>query len=197
VRLTLVSASPRRHELLSKLGIPFDVYPTDAKELWEADNARELAILNARIKVERSSFSGDRSRLLLGADTLISLEDRIFGKAADGASARVMLATLSGRVHDVITGVCLSGPARSPSLDLLSVERAAISRVQFRDLTARDIEDYLASDEWRDKAGAYAIQGLGNTLISKLDGDYDNVVGLPTTLIHDLLGTHFGHCRFL
>ena len=197
VRLTLVSASPRRHELLAKLDLPFDVVPSSADELTTAASGRELSILNARLKVERSSCAEDRSRVLIGADTVVALDGRFFGKAEDADDARRILQELSGQTHDVITGVCISGPAPGPDLSFVRVEFADVSRVQFHDLTDDIIESYLRSGEWEGKAGAYAIQGAGGRLVSGLEGDLDNVIGLPTTLINDLLRSHFGHCRFL
>ena len=196
VRFTLVSASPRRYELLQRLGIPFDVVPSNAVERWAAADAVELAQINARRKVERSAHHRAPDRLLLGADTLIAFDGRLFGKPAGRESARRMLETLSGRCHEVITGVCVSGPAAS-SHEIVTVESAARSHVQFRSLNPSDIESYLRSGEWAGKAGAYAIQDVGRALVEYLDGDYENVVGLPTELIHELLARHFRHCRFL
>ena len=196
VRLTLVSASPRRRELLGKLGLPFDVLPSAAAERWAATDALELAQINARRKVEKSIHYRARDRLLLGADTIIAFDGRIFGKPAGRESAGRMLHALSGRWHEVVTGVCLSGPAVS-GLETSTIESAASTRVRFRSLSSSDIEGYLAGGEWNGKAGAYAIQDAGRALVEKLDGDYENVVGLPTELIHELLSRHFRHCRFL
>jgi septum formation protein len=198
VRLTLVSASPRRRELLAKLGIPFEVQPSVVAEQWAAPDGCELAEVNARRKVERSSWFGDRSRVLLGADTIVVFEHRLFGKPVGRESAHRMLTALSGRWHEVLTGVCLSGPAletlRRPPVMISTV---AVSRVRFRDLSPAHIRSYLDSGEWRGKAGAYAIQDSGRGLVAELDGDFDNVVGLPSSLIHDLLTQHFSHCLFL
>lgn len=196
VRLTLVSASPRRRELLGKLGLPFEVVPSHAAERWAAPDAVELAQVNARRKVEKSVHFRASDRLLLGADTIIAFDGRVFGKPAGRESAERMLHALSGRPHEVITGVCLSGPAAS-DIETITVESAASSRVHFRSLSSPQIEAYLRTDEWKDKAGAYAIQDAGGALVEKLDGDYENVVGLPTGLIHELLARHFRHCRFL
>jgi septum formation protein len=107
-----------------------------------------------------------------------------------------MLHALSGRWHEVITGVCLSGPAVS-NHETSTIESAARTRVCFRSLSSSDIESYLAGGEWSGKAGAYAIQGTGGALVESVEGDYENVVGLPTELIHELLSRHFSHCRFL
>lgn len=195
VRLTLVSASPRRTELLRKLKVPFDICPSHASERWGSEDAASLAIENARRKLERSSFLGDRSRLLLGADTIIQLDHRFLGKPAGPQSARRMLRVLSDRQHRVITGICLSGPAPRHNEPPFWVEAAAISHVTFQKLSPRQIREYLNSGEWRDKAGAYAIQGFAREFVRRLDGDFDNVVGLPVQLIHELLREKFIHLR--
>jgi septum formation protein len=196
VCLTLVSASPRRKQLLGTLGHPFDVVPSGAAERWAAADARDLALVNARRKVERSVYYRSPDRLLCGADTIIACNGCLLGKPVGRESARRMLEALSGRWHEVITGVCLSGPGLSAG-ETLTIESAACSRVQFFALSPSDVERYLRSGEWEGKAGGYAIQDSGRALVERLEGDYENVVGLPTELIHELLARHFGHCRFL
>jgi septum formation protein len=196
VRLTLVSASPRRRELLERLGLPFDVLPSNAAERWAAADARELAQVNARRKVEKSVHYRALDRLLLGADTIIAFDGRVFGKPAGRESAGRMLRTLSGRWHEVVTGVCLSGPAVS-GVEPVTIASSVLSRVRFRALSSFEIEAYLDAGEWHGKAGAYAIQDAGGALVETLDGGRENVIGLPTELIHELLARHFRHCRFL
>jgi len=151
---------------------------------------------NARRKVEASPMHGDPARLLLGADTLIAVDGDTFGKPVGLDAARRMLQRLSDRWHEVVTGVCLSGPDGTGGAvrDVIGV---AVSRVRFRHLTRADVTAYLATGEWRGKAGAYAIQDARRSLVDTLDGDFDNVVGLPLELIRELLEEHFGHCRFL
>ena len=195
VRLTLISASPRRAELLRKLGVPFDIYPSRTAEHWMSENAASLAVNNALRKVERSPYFGDRSRLLLGADTIIQADRRFLGKPAGPESARRMLQFLSDKPHEVITGVCLSGPGQYGDEVFLRAEAVATTRVTFHHLTSEQVRNYLDSGEWRDKAGAYAIQGLARHFVAHLDGDFDNVVGLPVQLIHDILREKFVHCR--
>jgi septum formation protein len=199
VRLTLVYSSPRRRELLQKLGIPFDIRPSHASERWIATECTALATLNASRKVEGSSLFGDGTRLLLGADTIVVLGSRPFGKPAGIESARRMLVALSGNTHLVITGISLAGPAPAPipTRPIIRVEASAQTHVRFRPLTDSDIGAYLETGEWLGKAGAYAIQESGSDLVSNIDGDFDNVVGLPVTLLNDLLSKHFSHCRFL
>ncbi len=161
-----------------------------------AESPMQLAMDNARRKVERSPLFGDRSRVLIGADTLISCESRLLGKPAGIESAQRMLKFLSGRTHEVITGVCISGSSAAPESSLQICADAATSRVSFRELSPAQLRDYLASGEWQGKAGAYAIQGLAGSFVTELDGDYNNVVGLPIQLIHDLLRQKFVHSRF-
>ena len=195
VRLTLVSASPRRAELLRRLSVPFDVIPSRAAEHWAGPDASTLAIENARRKVERSSRFGDRSRLLLGADTLLQVNSQLLGKPAGAVSASQMLEKLSGREHEVITGVYITGPSEAGEGPPIWAEASVSSVVRFHELSRNQIREYIDSGEWRDKAGAYAIQGLGQKFVAHLDGDFDNVVGLPVQVIHDLLIEKFVHFR--
>jgi septum formation protein len=195
-RLTLVSASPRRAELLQQLGVPFDIFPSQASERWITGSGIELAVDNARRKVERSPLYGDRSRLLLGADTVIQVDSRILGKPAGPESAQRMLQLLSGREHEVITGVCLAAPAADPQAPFVSTEAAAVSRVTFHGLSSEKIRSYVRSGEWEGKAGAYAIQGTAGEFVAHLEGEFDNVVGLPVQLIRDLIRQNFLYCRF-
>lgn len=179
------------------MGLPFDVQPSDVAERWCRPDPEDVVRHNACRKVERSRYYRDRSRVLLGADTIIAFDGGMFGKPAGRESARRMLSALSGRWHQVITGVRLSGPHSSDRFDLCEIGAAAVTRVRFRDLSPSQIVGYLRSGEWQDKAGAYAIQGLGRALVDVVDGDFENVVGLPVHLIHGLLEEHFSHCRFL
>ena len=191
-----MSASPRRAELLKELQVPYDIQPSAAAEFWTAESPTQLAMDNARRKVERSPVFGDRSRVLIGADTLISCESRLFGKPVGIESAQRMLTFLSGRTHEVITGVCISGPSAASETSPQICPVAAVSHVRFHDLSPAQIRAYLVTGEWEGKAGAYGIQGLAGKFVAKLEGDYNNVVGLPIQLIHDLLRQKFVHCRF-
>lgn len=197
MRLTLLSASPRRRELLARLGIPFDVQPTHTAEIWTGSSGEELATANARRKVERSPLFGDRSRVLLGADTIIDLDGRFFGKPAGEESARRMLKAIAGRDHRVVTGYSLWGPTPSFDQREIWISAACVSRVTFRALTQAEIAAYIATGEWRGKAGAYAIQETGKMLVETLTGDFENVVGLPVSMVNDDLSQSFSHCRFL
>ena len=183
MELILASASPRRRELLSGLGFPFEVVIPMVEEVREGEP--EVAVLeNARRKAQAGialAGAGEGS-LVLGVDTDVALDGRLLGKPPDAAGARERLTALSGRTHQVLSGIVLAepGPER--------VERAgiALTEVSFRELDAATIERYLASREWEDRAGGYAIQGLGSTLVAGLQGDFSNVVGLPIALLLEL-----------
>jgi septum formation protein len=172
-RITLASASPRRREILSALGIDFEVLVTDVEELDSGDPG-EVVVENARRKALAGAESAPAGSLVLGADTDVVLDGRVLGKASDEAEARERLESLSGRTHEVLSGIALAGPEAGAVRTAL--ER---SRVTFRDLDQVTLELYLASGEWRDRAGAYAIQGLGSILVERLEGDFSSVVGLP------------------
>lgn len=179
-RLTLASASPRRREILASLGVPFDVVIPDVEELTDGV-PEEVVVENARRKAAAGLQAGEGA-LTLGVDTEVVLAGRLLGKAADRAEARRRLEALSGRTHTVLSGVVLYG-ASSPGAEPAERSGVARSAVTFRELDEATLETYLASGEWRDRAGAYAIQGLGSILIDRLEGDFSNVVGLPVTLL--------------
>ena len=168
-RLTLASASPQRRAILEQLGVAFEVRPADVEELTDGD-PREVVVENARRKAE--AVPGD---LVLGCDTEVFLDGRIFGKANDERQAEEYLRQLSGRTHEVHSGLAL---ARAPVTRHPSTGHA-VTHVTFRDLTDADIAWYLGTEEWRGRAGAYAIQGRGSALVERIEGDFWNVVGLP------------------
>jgi septum formation protein len=170
--IVLASASPQRRALLEQLGIPFEVRPANVEELEQGDPAT-VALTNARRKAE--AVDGEH---VLGVDTLVALDGRIYGKPADAEEARATLQALSGRTHEVWSGICLTGAGER-------VERTAVT---FRAVDGL-LQWYLASGEWRDRAGGYAIQGRGAALVTRIEGDYANVVGLPVAVLTDLLGT--------
>jgi septum formation protein len=178
--LVLASASPRRQELLHNAGIAFETQPADipedplpgefAKSCAER-LARDKAVAVARLR------PGDT---VLGADTVVAIDDQILGKPVDASDATRMLGLLSGRTHQVITGVCLlAGGECSVASETTTVIMAEIS--------AKEIRDYVASGEPMDKAGAYAIQGIASRWIPRIEGDYSNVVGLPVALVYRML----------
>jgi septum formation protein len=170
-RLVLASASPRRRDILTSLGIPFEVLVPGVEELREGEPA-EVVLENA-LRKARAGARLAPGALVLGADTDVVLEGRTLGKPVDEVEARARLEALSGRTHEVISGIALVDPRGEEQTGL---ER---SLVTFRTLSEETIELYLAAGEWRDRAGGYAIQGLGSILIERLEGDFSNVVGLP------------------
>ena len=176
--LVLASASPQRRKLLERLGVAFTVRPTGVAELEQGDPA-EVAVENA-LRKARAARTNERAETILGVDTLVALGSRIYGKPADETEARATIAALVGATHEVISGVALLRGGR---------EQLAVARteVRFRECDSAVIERYVASGEWREKSGGYAIQGLGATLVREIHGDYENVVGLPLARLLDML----------
>lgn len=175
--LVLASASPQRRAILSRIGVAFSVRPTDVTELDLGDPA-EVAVENALRKARAARGSGTQETIL-GVDTLVALDRRIYGKPSNEDAARKTLATLAGATHVVLSGVALlQGES----------ERVALARTEvvFRECGEELIERYLASGEWRGRAGGYAIQGLGAVLVREIRGDYENVVGLPLATLLDI-----------
>jgi nucleoside triphosphate pyrophosphatase len=182
--ILLASTSPQRRAILEQLGLPFEVVPPRYKEHDPPDaDPVELVREHARGKA-RSVAGGAGDRPVLGVDTTVVCAGRVYGKASGPQDAAEMLEALAGMTHEVVSGLCLV----TPGWEELDHE---ITRVTFRPLTARDIATYVASDEWRDRAGAYAIQGLGAILVARIEGDYLNVVGLPAALLVRVLAARF------
>ena len=173
--LILASTSPQRRAILEQLRIPFDVVAPSYSE--QGDDPVEHAARKAR-----SIDGGDLP--VLGVDTVVVCDHAVLGKPATATDAERMLELLSGRTHDVVSGLCL----RTPAWEELHRE---VTRVTFRMLTPRDIATYIAEGEWEGRAGAYAIQGFGANLVERIDGDYLNVVGLPAALLVRLLAERF------
>jgi len=175
-RLVLASASPRRLALLAQIGVkPDDVVSTDIDETpLKGETPRLLAMRLARAKAEAARAD---DALVLAADTVVAVGRRILPKAETESEARACLALLSGRSHRVYTGVALKSrlEAGGPKIAARLVE----TRVAFKRLTAEEIDAYIASDEWRGKAGGYAIQGLAARYVTNLIGSYSSVIGLP------------------
>ena len=182
--LILASASPRRAALLRSAGIPFtvdvaniaeDALPGESPD----DHAERLAQEKAEVVAKRNP-----GRVVLGADTIVVVDDQILGKPRDTQDAVRMLRLLSGRAHEVITGVCI-GFLETGNRKLETASSS--TTVHFAPLSVSDIEDYIASREPMDKAGAYAIQGIASRWITRIEGDYPNVVGLPVALVWKML----------
>lgn len=172
MKLILASRSPRRSDLLASAGVSFDVMAEDTEELLDASlSPRELCEVNAALKAN-AVFCKYPESVVLGADTLVFLDGTPLGKPADLEEARETLRFLSGRTHRVCTGVCLRHPAGER---LFSV----ITEVTFQALTESRIEDYISRVNVMDKAGSYACQEHGELIIERIDGDLNNVIGLP------------------
>jgi septum formation protein len=189
--IVLASASPRRRELLRNAGIPFTVQPADINETPLAgESPQECAVRLAREKALAVSQSRPRD-YVLGADTIVVIDDAILGKPRDADDAARMLRMLSGRTHEVITGVCVVSPVGSgqrsvaSKTDLLAASESTL--VTLCELSSDEIRDYVATGEPMDKAGAYAIQGMASRWIPRIEGDYSNVVGLPVALVYRML----------
>jgi septum formation protein len=179
--LILASASPRRRDLLTAAGIEFEIVPPDVDEIRTGDPA-EAVLANARAKARAVAEGSRADALVLGVDTDVALDGRLLGKAADEAGARERLTALSGRTHEVLSGVALIASQE----ELTALE---VSKVTFATLASPAIERYVASGEWRDRAGAYAVQGLGSMLVERVEGDLSNVIGLPLRRLFELLGS--------
>jgi septum formation protein len=179
--LVLASQSPRRREILAAAGLDFVVRISNVPENHSAGESpdeyvRRLAEAKAR------AIEADAGDLVLGADTVVVVDNHILEKPADSSDASRMLNLLSGREHDVITGICLLGDGHT-------IVDSARTRVHFATLSKREIDDYVSSGEPLDKAGGYAIQGLANKFIDRIEGEYFNVMGLPIALVYRHLKT--------
>ena len=198
-RLVLASASPRRQQLLRDAGIPFTVEAADINETPLAgESPRDCAERLAREKA-LAVFQRYPENYVLGADTIVVVDDIILGKPRDAEDAARMLRLLSGRAHAVITGVCVVGPetggqspfandSQPPRTENLELRTASeTTRVTMCKVSDEEIRDYVATGEPMDKAGAYAIQGIASRWIPRIEGDYSNVVGLPVALVYAML----------
>lgn len=180
--IILASNSPRRKELLRQIGAAFTSDPADVDERILPGEAPEQYAL--RVAREKADVAARRAGagIVIAADTIVVLDGAILGKPADAGDAERMLGVLSGRLHHVITGLVVMDAATGRTLS-----RTADTRVWFRDLSPEEIRSYAASGEPLDKAGAYGIQGKGALLVRKIEGCYFNVVGLPLSLLAEML----------
>jgi len=183
MRLILASASPRRAELLRAAGFEFETVVTDIDESVRPGESPSMYV--RRLSSEKSAAAqtavgSDPTAIVLAADTAVVVANEILGKPRDDRDAAVMLRRLSGRAHEVLTGVSVRhGDAE--------VKRVETTYVRFAELRDEDVAWYVASGEGRDKAGAYAIQGLASRFIPRIDGSYSNVVGLPVACVNEVL----------
>jgi septum formation protein len=180
VRLVLASASPRRAGLLQSAGFEFQVEPVEVDERPHV--GEDPSVMVGRLASEKAALVARRlpDAVVLGADTVVVAEGVILGKPTDDRDAARMLARLSGRSHEVLTGVAVHATGER----LVAVERTL---VWFTSLSAAEIAWYVASGEPRDKAGAYGVQGLASRFVARIEGSYSNVVGLPIARVYELL----------
>jgi septum formation protein len=182
-RLILASTSPRRKELLALLGVPFDVALPECEETLGPARAPEELARSFALEKARTCARCHPDSVVVGSDTLIEIDRKVIGKPADAAEARSMLRRLQGRLHFIYTAVAVVHISRA--IELVGVEAV---HVKFRLLSDREIDEYVATGEGLDKAGAYSIQGAGGELIAKIVGDFSAAVGLPLRLTARLLG---------
>ena len=187
----LASASPRRKELLETLGLNFQIITGDADEESVSGEGvpvgiyvQELALLKAAAAAKY--VLKKKKVIIIAADTVVIQDGRVLGKPRDEKEAYFMLKTLSGKDHEVYTGICIMRVS-----DGKTCCNSQCTKVLFKDLTDEMIASYIATGEPMDKAGSYGIQGKGSVLVSKIDGDYNNVVGLSTSLLSDMLKEEF------
>jgi septum formation protein len=182
--LLLASTSPQRPAILAQLGIPFEVVPPRYEERDDEGIAPVEAVRAHAAGKARSVARSVGERPVLGVDTTVVLDGASFGKPADEADAASMLARLAGRTHEVVSGLCLI------AADDETVAHE-VTRVTFRPVSEREIGAYVATGEWGGRAGGYAIQGRGASLVQRIEGDYLNVVGLPAALLVSLLASRY------
>lgn len=189
-KIILASASPRRQEILKNIGLQFEVLVSDADESKIDKNAvpvsiyvQELAMLKALSAAEKLK---NKNSLIISADTVVYLDGKILGKPKNEDNAREMLKFLSGKCHSVFTGICVMD-----AKTLKSICANEETKVYFKELSEERIDDYVRTKEPLDKAGAYAVQGLGGMLIDKTEGDFLNVIGLPAKKLFNILEKEF------
>lgn len=187
-RIILASGSPRRRELLTNAGYTFEVVPAEVEETHDGSETpvalvERLALSKALEVARRHPVDDGDDAVVLGADTIVALGQHILGKPKSEEEAQEMLTQLSGREHEVITGVALVQPGEAKR----KVVTHETTTVFFRALTEQEIRNYAATGEPLDKAGAYAIQGIAGRFVTRLEGCYFNVMGLPVALVDRLL----------
>ena len=182
--LLLASTSPQRRAILEQLGLPFDVVAPRYEE-HDPPDADPVELVREHARGKARSVAGDAgARPVIGVDTTVVLDGRLYGKPSTPGEAETTLELLSGRRHEVVSGLCLLTPG-------WEVAEHDVTVVSFRTLTPRDLAAYLATGEWEGRAGGYAIQGRGAALVERIEGDYLNVVGLPAALLVRLLAERF------
>ena len=186
MNIILASASPRRKEILENTKLKFDIIKSDIDEIILEKEAPIQAVMRLAFEKSMDIASKNENDLIIAADTVVVLDENILGKPKDKEEAYNMIRSLSGRTHEVITGISLVNLGLSKK-----IIDYVVSTVKFKELSDEDIKDYIHTNESLDKAGAYGIQGYGAMLVEKIEGDYFNIVGLPISKLSDLLKKHF------
>ena len=182
-KVILASASPRRKELLETLNIPFEIITADIDETMDPNNSLVDEIEDLSFKKAYAVFKDHRDAVVIGSDTMVVLNDMRLGKPKSKEDAYDMLKALSGKTHEVVTAVSIIGPSQSETF-------SNTSRVKFYELSDQEIYDYIETNEPMDKAGAYAIQGLGSKFIQGIIGDYYSIMGLPIAEVYHRLNKY-------
>lgn len=186
MNIILASASPRRKEILGNTNVKFTVIKSEIDEVILDNEKPQQVVMRLAFEKCLDIASKHEEDLVIGADTIVVLDDEILGKPKDEKEAYKMIKSLSNRTHQVITGISLINlQSNTKIIDCV------VSNVKFKDLSEEDIRDYLQTNESLDKAGAYGIQGYGALLVEEIQGDYFNIVGLPISKLSDLLKEHF------
>ena len=186
MNIILASASPRRREILENTNVKFDVISSSIEELVLEGESPCQMVMRLAFEKGIDIASKRKSDLVISADTIVVLDNTVLGKPKDEEEAKLMITNLSGRTHQVITGISLINLENDKK-----VIDYVISNVKFKNLSEDDINDYIKTKESLDKAGAYGIQGYGALLVEEIQGDYFNIVGLPISKLSDLLKKHF------
>ena len=178
--IILASASPRRKKLLKLLDIDFEIIVSNCEEIFDDKLSVYENLKNVAYSKAYDVFKNNEDKLVIGADTIVYLEDRILLKPKDKDDEREMIKSLSGKTHSVISGISVITKEKS-------ISTAVETKVTFKELNKEEIEEYINTNEPYDKAGGYAIQGIAGKFISKIEGDYFNVVGLSISTLYDML----------
>ena len=186
MEIILASASPRRKEILQNTKLKFDIEKSDIEEVVLENESPEDMVVRLAYEKAFDVAKRNTDRLVIGADTIVALDDEVLGKPKDQKEAYQMIKRLSNKTHKVITGISLINLKENKI-----IKDYVVSLVTFKDLSEDSIKDYINTNESLDKAGAYGIQGYGALLVKNIQGDYFNIVGLPISRLSDLLKNHF------
>ena len=192
MNIILASASPRRKEILENANVKFKIMSSDIEELTLDGESPCQMVMRLAFEKGIDIANKQKSDLVISADTIVVLDNNVLGKPKDEKEARYMIESLSGKTHQVITGISLINLENNKM-----IIDYVISNVKFKNLSVEDINDYISTNESLDKAGAYGIQGYGALLVEEIQGDYFNIVGLPISRLSDLLKKHFNINLFM